>query len=77
MLIIPFVLFMIYIFSAYLFDKFKLIMTFMTMVMGLVFLLNDWNNTVVPDDTLKLAFLLSFLLYSLMIIANIIFREDD
>ena len=71
MLTIPLLLFIVYILSIYLFDRFRMILATMTMILGLVLLLNDWNNAVVPDDTTKLSFVLSFMMYSLMMIYNI------
>lgn len=62
--------------SAYLFDKLRMALIILTFASGFVFLLNEWNNTVVEDATLKLVFILSFLLYSLMILYNI-FSEGD
>jgi len=77
MLEIPFVMFVIYVMSIYLFDKLRMALAMITLGTGLVLLLNDWNNTVVPNDTVKLAFILSFLLYSLMIIYNIFSEEPQ
>lgn len=75
MLTIPLLLFIVYILSIYLFDRFRMILASMTMILGLVLLLNDWNNTIVPDDTTKLSFILSFMMYSLMMIYNIFTEE--
>lgn len=76
MLIVQFMLFMIYIMSAYLFEKFRMALATLTFVCGFVFLLNEWDSTVVEDSTIKLVFILSFLLYSLMVIYNV-FTEAD
>lgn len=73
---IQFIILLFYLLSAYLFDKLRMVLTFIAFGTGFVFLLNEWNNTVVEDSTLKLVFILSFLLYSIMVIYNI-FSEDD
>jgi len=76
MLIIPTLLLIIYILSTYLFDKFRIAMAFLTSMVGLTLMLNDWNNTVVDDATVKLTFILSFLLYSMMVMYMVYITED-
>jgi len=77
MLIIPTLLFIIYILSTYLFDKFRIYLTFMNFSLGIVLMLNDWNNTIVDDATVKLTFLLSFLIYSMMSMYMVYSSEED
>ena len=76
MLIIPTLLLIIYILSTYLFDKFRIAMAFLTSMVGLTLMLNDWNNTVVNDATVKLTFILSFLLYSMMVMYMVYITEE-
>jgi len=76
MLTIPTLLLIIYILSTYLFDKFRIAMAFLTSMVGLTLMLNDWNNTVVNDATVKLTFILSFLLYSMMVMYMVYITED-
>lgn len=76
MLEIPLIMFLLYLLSTYLFDKLRMALATITFGSGLTLLLNDWNNTVVEDATVRLVFILSFLLYSIMILYNI-FTEDD
>ena len=76
MLIIPTLLLIIYILSTYLFDKFRIAMAFLTSMVGLTLMLNDWNNTIVDDATVKLTFILSFLLYSMMVMYMVYITED-
>lgn len=70
-----FVFLLLYILSNYLFNRLRIILNFMTMVIGLIFILNDWDNTVVADSTLKLSFLLSFLMYGYIVFYNIYIEE--
>ena len=76
MLTIPTLLLIIYILSTYLFDKFRIAMAFLTSMVGLTLMLNDWNNTVVSDATVKLTFILSFLLYSMMVMYMVYITEE-
>jgi len=70
-----FVFLLLYILSNYLFKRLRIILNFMTLVIGLIFIINDWNNTVIADDTLKLSFALSFLLYGYIVWFNIYIEE--
>lgn len=76
MLEIPLIMFLLYLLSTYLFDKLRMALAILTFGGGLTLLMNDWNNTVVDDNTTKLVFMLLFLLYSIMVLYNI-FSEDD
>jgi len=76
MLIIPTIMFVVYLLSTYLFDKLRMALGIITAASGLVLLLNDWDNTVIDDSTTKLVFILSFVLYTLMVIYNI-FTEKE
>lgn len=69
---IAFVLLILYIVSIFIFERLRIMLTILTMSQGLVFLLNDFYPTMIEEGTLKLTFILTFLLYCLMIIANII-----
>jgi len=51
-------------------------MAFLTSMVGLTLMLNDWNNTIVDDATVKLTFILSFLLYSMMVMYMVYITED-
>lgn len=64
-LYIQFIILLLYILSVYLFDHLRRALAFIAFATGFVFLLNEWDNTVVEDSTLKLVFILSFLLYSI------------
>jgi undecaprenyl pyrophosphate phosphatase UppP len=70
------VLFLVELFSTYLLDKLKIYFGFLVMALGTVLVLNDWNNAVVPDDTMKLSFLLSIPIMYLVIWYNI-YTEDS
>lgn len=76
MLEIPLIMFLLYLLSTYLFDKLRMALAIVTFGSGFTLLLNDWNNTVVDDATVKLVFILTFLLYSIMVLYNI-FTGDD
>lgn len=67
---------LLYLLSNYLFDKLRYVLNFMTITLGIIFFINDWNNTVVSDDLVKLSFMLSFALYGLMIFVNIYTDEE-
>lgn len=69
---IAFVLLLVYILSIFLFDRLRLMLTIMTMAQGFVFLLNDFYPTMIPESTIKLTFILTFLLYCWFLISNII-----
>jgi hypothetical protein len=69
------ILLLLYILSIFLFTRLRIFLTIMTMIQGLIFLLNDFYPTMIPESTLKLTFILTFLLYCLMIISNIIEEE--
>lgn len=63
-----FILLLLYVFSTFLFPMYKKVMAFMSLVMGLVLLLNDFYNTEIAlDSTVKLAFIISFVLYGLLL----------
>lgn len=70
-----FIFLLLYILSIYLFQRLRIILNFMTIAVGMIFFLNDWDNTVVPDSTLKLSFMLSFLLYGYVVWYNIYIEE--
>lgn len=70
-----FVILLLYILSNYLFKRLRIILNFMTTALGMIFIINDWNNGVIADDTLKLSFLLSFLLYGYIVWYNIYIEE--
>lgn len=70
-----FIILLLYIASRFYFKRLRVILNFMTVAMAMIFILNDWDNTVVPDDTLKLSFLLSFLLYGYISWYNIYIEE--
>lgn len=76
MLAIPTLLLIIYILSSYLFEKFTIAIAFLASMVGLTLLLNDWNNTVVSDSTVKLTYILSFLLYSMMVMYLAYVKEN-
>lgn len=69
---IAFTLLLLYVISIFIFDRMRIMLTIMTMAQGLVFLLNDFYPTMISEGTLKLTFILTFLLYCLMMISNII-----
>jgi hypothetical protein len=69
---IAFILLLIYIVSIFLFDRLRMMLIIMTMAQGLVFLLNDFYPTMIPESTLKLTFILTFLLYCMMNISNVL-----
>jgi hypothetical protein len=77
MLIIPTLMFLIYLISTYLFDRLRMALIVLTIPSGLALLLNDWNNTVVDDSTTKLVFILSFVLYSLMVLYNVFVSKSE
>lgn len=77
MIIIPTLLFIIFVLSVYLFNKFRIYLSFMTFGLGLTIILNDWNNTVVEDSTTRLISLLSFMLYSMMVMYMIYSTEEE
>ena len=63
-----FILLLLYIFSTFLFPMYKKVMAFMSLSMGFVLLLNDFYNTEIAlDSTVKLAFMMSFILYCLLL----------
>lgn len=48
----------------------------MTMTVGAVFLINDFDSSIITDSNTKLAFLLSFVMYALMVFVNIYTSEE-
>ena len=71
-----FILLLIYIISTYLFSKLRVIWNFVTMIMGVIFIVNDFNNTIISDDTMKLSFMLSFIMYCFAVFLNVYTTED-
>lgn len=77
MLIITTIMFLIYLISTYLFDRLRMALIVLTSASGFVLLLNDWDNTLVSDSTTKLVFILSFVLYSLMVLYNVFISKEE
>lgn len=77
MLIISTIMFLIYLISTYLFDRLRMALIVLTSASGFILLLNDWDNTLVSDSTTKLVFILSFVLYSLMVLYNVFISKEE
>lgn len=70
------ILLILYLLSNYLFNRLRYVLNFMTMTVGAVFLVNDFDSNIISDSDTKLAFLLSFVMYALMVFVNIYTSEE-
>ena len=76
MYFIAFCLLVLFIASCFILSKLRLAMTIITMCAGLVFLLNDFYANMIEETTLKLVFIICFLMYCLIIITNIVMEDS-
>lgn len=77
MLLLPTLLFVVYILSTYLFDRFKIALGVISLGTGFTLLLNDWDSSIVSDSITKLVFILSFVMYIIMVIYNISIEKEN
>ena len=72
---IQLILLLIYILSIFIFEKFRIVHTIMTMSIGFGYLLYDFYPGIVEESTLKLTFILTFLLYCSMLLYTVVLEN--
>ena len=77
MLVFYFVIWLIYFMLVFCMERMRLYMLFLQGAYGMILILNDFDNIIVPDSTLKLSFLLSVVLVTFMLIAYVNYVEDN
>ena len=72
-----FALVLFYFVSSFFLKGTRFALNLLATITGMLLLLNDWNNTIVPDATMKLVLTLTILLYGLCVFVDIHGSKGD